>query len=182
MFTRAPSLRFWLLVAMIASAVVGLAAAVLLFNHVQSANERSADAAKARQQARTIAGQVEAGADHARLAALQALLTSDQITVERDGQTIFQGPRPVGRDLELRVDAPFAGGVVRLADYSSEGPNTTLDLTLITAGVLALVILAAIIAATLVTRAVRTPVQRAIDAAERVSHGDLGARMGTSGP
>ena len=47
---------------------------------------------------------------------------------------------------------------------------------------LALVIAAAIVAATLVTRAVRVPVQRAIDAAERVSHGDFTARMGTSGP
>ncbi len=182
MFTRAPSLRFWLLVAMIASAAIGLGAAVVLFNHVQNANERAADAAMARQEARTIAAQVQDGADLARLAALQELLASDQITVQRGGETIFQGPRPLGRELELRVQVPFAGGVVRIDDYTSPGPSTTLDLTLITAGVLALVIVAAIIAATLVTRAVRAPVQRAIDAAERVSQGDLSARMGTSGP
>lgn len=182
MLTRAPSLRFWLLVAMIASAVIGLGAAVVLFNHVESGSEHAADAAQARQQARTIAAQVQAGADRARLAGLQALLASDQISVERGGRTIFAGARPVGRELELQVEAPFPGGVVRLADYTSPGPSTTLDLTLITAGVLALVIVAAIIAATLVTGAVRAPVQRAIDAAERVSHGDFSARMGTSGP
>ena len=78
MFTRAPSLRFWLLVAMIASAVIGLGAAVLLFNHVQSASERAADAAKAREEARAIAAEVEAGADQSRLAGLQKLLASDQ--------------------------------------------------------------------------------------------------------
>ena len=32
------------------------------------------------------------------------------------------------------------------------------------------------------TRAVRGPVGRAIDAAERLSHGELSARMGSSGP
>ncbi len=182
MFTRAPSLRFWLLVAMIGSAVVGLGAAVVLFNHIQTANEHAADAATARQEARRIAAEVQAGAGRARLAALQELLANNQITVERDGQTVFRGPRPVGRDLELRVEATFPGGVVRIADYSSPSSSTTLDLTLITAGVLALVIVAAIIAATLVTRAVRAPVERAIDAAEHVSHGDFSARMGASGP
>ena len=182
MLPRAPSLRYRLLVATIASAVVGLGAAVLLFNHVQTANERAADAVKARQEARAIAAEVQAGADTARLAALQEILANDQITVERGGQTIFAGRRPVGREFEVRVEAPFTGGVVRIADYTGPGPSTTLDLTLITAGVLALVIAAAIITATLVTRAVRAPVQRAIDAAERVSHGDFTARMGTSGP
>jgi two-component system sensor histidine kinase BaeS len=180
-FTRAASLRYWLLIAMIASAVVGLVAAVFLFNHVQSAHEHSTDAAKARQEARTIAVQVEAG-DAAHLSASQELLPNDRITVYRAGRVIFQGPPRPGRHFELRVAAPFPGGLVTLTDYSSPGSSTTLDLALITAGVLALVITAAIIAATLVTRAVRRPVQRAIDAAERVSHGDFTARMGTSGP
>lgn len=182
MLARAPSLRFWLLVSMIASAAVGLSAAVVLFNHVQSANEHAADTAKAQHEAQAFAAQVQAGADHARLAAMQELLPNDQVTIERDGRTTFQGRRPVGREFELQVEVPFPGGVVRIADYSSPRSSTTPELTLITAGVLALVIVAAIIAATLVTRAVRQPLQRAIDAAERVSHGDLTARMGTSGP
>jgi signal transduction histidine kinase len=167
---------------MIASAVIGLGVAVLLFKHVESSNERVADAAKARREAQTIARQVQAGADRGRVAALQGLLGNDQVTVERGGQTIFQGPRPEGRELELRAEARFPGGVVRIDDYSSPGPSTTTDLTLITAGVLAWVIIAAIIAATLVTRAVRSPVDRAINAAERVSKGDFSARMGASGP
>ncbi len=182
MLTRAPSLRYWLLVAMIASAVVGLGAATLLFNHVQNANARASDESKARQEARTIGAQVQAGADAARLRALQQLLPNDRVTVYRAGHVVFQGPARTGREFELQVEVPFPGGLVRIADYSGRESSTTPELTLITAGVLALVIAAAIIAATLVTRAVRAPVQRAIDAAERVSHGDLTARMGTSGP
>lgn len=182
MLARAPSLRFWLLVAMIASAVIGLGAAVLLFNHVQSSHEHAADAAKARQEARTVAAQVRTGADNARLTALQELLANDQITVHRAGRVVFRGPSRTGREFELQAEARFPGGLVRISDYASPESSTTLELTLITAGVLALVIAAAIGTATLVTRAVRRPVQRAINAAERVSRGDLTARMGTSGP
>jgi signal transduction histidine kinase len=179
---RLTSLRLRLLIAMIASAAVGLGAAAVLFRYVETSHEHGADSAKALKEARVIAGQVQAGADVARLAALQAVLVNDQITVMRGGRTIFRGPVRPGRELELRQQAPFPGGVVRIVDYSSLGASTTLDLTLITAAVLALVIAAAVVTASLVTRAVRVPVQRAIDAAERVSHGDLGARMGSSGP
>lgn len=182
MLHRAPSLRFWLLVAMITSAAVGLGAAVVLFNRVQTSHEHAADAAKARQEARTIAAQVEAGADTARLNALQDLLANDRISVHRAGRVIFQGPARTGREFELQAEARFPGGAVRIADYASPESSTTRQLTLITAGVLGLVIAAAIGTATLVTRAVRRPVQRAIDAAERVSHGDFTARMGASGP
>lgn len=182
MIARLASLRLWLLVAMLASAAVGLGAATVLFRNVENSHERVADAAKAREEARIIAGQVQAGADTVRLAALQAVLVNDQITVVRDGRTVFRGPVRPGRELELRAEAPLPGGVVRIVDYSSSGTSTTLDLTLITAGVLALVMAAAVATATVVTRAVRAPVQRAIAAAERVSHGELSARMGTSGP
>jgi signal transduction histidine kinase len=182
MFSRTPSLRYWLLVAMIVSAAIGLGAAVILFNHVQNAHEHTADAAQARQEARTIAAQLQAGADTGRVSALQELLANDQITVYRAGHVVFRGPARTGREFELQVEARFPGGQVRIADYASPESSTTLELTLITAGVLALVIAAAIIAATLVSRAVRVPVRRAITAAERVSHGDFTARMGTSGP
>jgi signal transduction histidine kinase len=179
---RLASLRLWLLVAMLASAAVGLAAAALLFGDVQGSHEHAADAAKARQEAQVIAGQIRAGANTARLAALQAVLVNDRLMVLRAGRTVFQGPAKPGRTFELEAQARFPGGVVRIADYSAPASSTTLELTLITAGVLALVIVAAITTATLVTRAVRTPVQRAINAADRVSHGELSARMGSSGP
>ena len=98
--------------------------------------------------------------------------------------TVDRLPRPGPHRTRARAASrgSFPGGQVRIADYASAESSTTPALALITAGVLALVIAAAIAAATLVTRAVRVPVQRAIDAADRVSHGDFAARMGTSGP
>ena len=182
MLARPLSLRLWLLVAMIASASAGLAAAAVLYARVERSHERSADQAKAVAEARTVARQFKAGAGVARLIVLQELLPSDQITVERAGRIVFRGPAKPGRDFELRVEAPFPGGVVRLTDYSSPATGITLDLTLITAGVLAFVIAAAVLAATLVTRSVRAPINRAIAAADRVAHGDFSARIGTSGP
>ncbi|MGH3600789.1 MAG: ATP-binding protein [Pseudonocardiaceae bacterium] len=181
MLARLLSLRLWLLVAMIASAGVGLGAAAVLYAHVEHSHEHSADRAKALTEASAVGHQVRGGADHDDLAALQGLLSSDQLTVERHGRVIFRGPQPHGQ-LELRAQAPFPGGVVRIADYSLPTPNTTLDLTLITAGVLGFVIAAAILAATLVTRSVRSPISRAIAAADRVAAGDFSARIGTSGP
>jgi signal transduction histidine kinase len=181
MLARLLSLRLWLLAAMIASAGVGLAAAAVLYGQVEHSHEYSADQAKALAEARTVARQVQAGADRDDLSALQRLLSSDQLTVQRAGRVIFRGPKP-GSQFELRVQAPFPGGVVGLADYSSPATGTTLDLTLITAGVLGFVIAAALLAASLVTRSVRTPINRAIAAADRVAGGDFSARMGTSGP
>jgi signal transduction histidine kinase len=180
-FTRAASLRYWLLIAMVGSAVVGLAAASFLFSHVETAHQHAEDAAKARLEARTIALQVESG-DAAHLNASQQLLANDRVTVFRGGRIVFQGPPRPGRSFEEQVEVPFPGGLVSVADYSSPQGSITSALTGITAGVLALVIAAAIGTATLVTRAVRRPVQRAISAAESVSHGDFSARMGTSGP
>ncbi|MDQ2896966.1 MAG: HAMP domain-containing protein, partial [Actinomycetota bacterium] len=182
MLARLASLRLWLLAAMVISATVGLGGAFLLYRHVENSHAEAKDAAKARQEATVIAAQAQAGADGEDLAALQALLVNDKITVRRAGRTVFEGPAHPARDFELGARAPFRGGEVQITDYSSPGSSTTLDLTLITAGVLALVIAAAIVTATLVTRAVRVPVQRAIVAAERVSHGEFSARMGASGP
>jgi hypothetical protein len=114
----------------------------------------------ARQEARTIVAQVQAGADTTRLNGLQELLANDQITVYRGGRIVFQGPARTGREFELRAEARFPGGLVSVADHASPESSTTRQLTLITAGVLALVTAAAIGTATLVARAVRRPVQR----------------------
>jgi signal transduction histidine kinase len=182
MLARMASLRLWLLGAMIASACLGLAGAAVLYGHIERSHEQSADRAKAAMEARAVAAQVQAGAGLPRLQGLQQLLANDQLAVERAGRVIFRGPNKRGRDLELRVRVPFSGGVVTLADYTSPGSSTTVALTLITAGVLALVIGAAILAATLVSGSVRSPIARAIAAADRVARGDFGARMGASGP
>lgn len=182
MLPRVASLRLWLLVAMIASAIVGLGGFFLFERQLEKSTAQSADTADAQHEARAIAAQVSAGAGAGLLTPLQDLLGDDRLTVRRHGETVFGGPPPPGRPSQLQVRAPFHGGMVQLADYSPPDAGPTLELTLITAGVLALVITAAIVTATLVTRAVRGPVERAIDAAERLSHGELSARMGMSGP
>lgn len=177
------SLRSRLLLAMVISAGVGLAGAFLLYSHVEQSKERAADHAKALTEARTIAAQVGGGASVATLHAQQELLPNDQIVVERGGRVLFRGPDRTGRELESVVRAPIPGGLVRLADYTSlENSSKTLDFLLINGGVLALVIAAAILTATLVTRSVRAPVARAIAAADRVARGEFEARMGSAGP
>lgn len=181
MLARLASLRLRLLVAMLASGGVGLGVATILFRGVEHAHERRADVAKAHLEARAIAAQVAAGAGATRLAALQAVLINDRITVIRGGRTIFRGPPRRAREFELTAQARFPGGVVRIADYSS-GDSATVELTLIAAGALALVMVVAVGTATLVTRDVRRPVDRAIAVAERLAAGDFSARMGSRGP
>ncbi|HET9101977.1 MAG TPA: HAMP domain-containing sensor histidine kinase [Solirubrobacteraceae bacterium] len=176
------SLRVWLLAAMVASAVIGLGGAGIIYGRIQRGHERAADTAKARSEVQAIARQIQAGAGLKRIAALQTLLTSDQVVVRRDGRTVFTGPAHPGQTFELRVQAPITGGVVTLTDFSSPSTGTTPELLLVTAAVIALVIAAAVATATLVTRAVRAPVSRAIAVAEQVSHGEFAARMGASGP
>jgi signal transduction histidine kinase len=179
---RLASLRMWLLVAMVACAAAGLGGAAVLFGQVENSHEHSSDQTKARQEARAIAAQVRAGADRDDLADLQALLVNDRIVVEQGGRTIFSGPSRRGRAFEVKASAPFPGGVVRVLDYSGPTSSPTLDLVLIAGALLLLVIAAAVVTATLVTRAVSVPIRRAITVAERVSHGELDARMGGSGP
>ncbi len=182
MIARLVSLRMWLLVAMVVSAAAGLAGAAVLFGQVQHSQESVSDRAQALQRAHVIAAEVQKPGAVDRLRTMQAVLVSDQVIVERGGRTIFQGRSLAGREFELQVRVPFPGGAVTLRDYSKPGASSTLQFALITGGVLLLVIAAAVTTATLMTRAVRAPIGRAIAAAERVSHGEFSARMGGSGP
>lgn len=182
MIARLTSLRFWLLVAMIAAGVVGLAGAYVAFGKIQSAQERRADRHKAQEQAAAVARQAAAGADRTRFAALQAVLPNNQLVVVRAGRRVFVGPAIAGRELEVTASASFRGGRVVVRDYESPGKGESWLLTLVVGGVIMLVILAAWLVATLVTRAVREPVERAVTAADRLAAGDLSARMGASGP
>jgi signal transduction histidine kinase len=182
MLARLASLRMWLLVAMIVSAAAGLGGAAVLFASLEKSHEHSNDRKQARQEAHSIAAQIQGGTDTNDLPILQSLLVNDRIIVQRGGRTIFSGPPRRGREFELQVSAPFPGGVVHLLDYSGPSSSPTLEFVLIAGGVLLLVIVAAVVTATLVTRAVSVPIRRAIQAAERVSHGEFDARMGGSGP
>jgi signal transduction histidine kinase len=182
MLARLTSLRFWLVVAMLSAALVGLGGAYLSFGRIQASQERASDRAKDLRIAAAIATQAASGADRARFAAMQAALPYDQLIVFRDGKQQFAGPPLAGRELELSLTVPFRGGQLILRDYESPKQSASLTLTLVVAGVILLVIVAALAAATVVTRAVREPIERAVAAADRLAGGDFSARMGTSGP
>ena len=179
MFPAPRALRLWLLVAMIASAVIGLGAAMLLFDHAQApASARPMPQRREKKRARSRPRSSRRRPN--RLAGLQKLLVSDEVTVERGART-SSGARDRWAGYRTTSRGSVPGGVVRLADYPSPGHAPPFDLTLITAGVLALVIAAAIIAATWSPGC--PGARRARDnAAERVSNGDFTARMGASGP
>jgi signal transduction histidine kinase len=181
MLARLTSLRFWLVVAMLSTALVGLAGAYVIFGRIQASQEHAADTAKDKRIAAAIAVQAAAGADRVRFKAIQGALPYDQLIVIRNGKKAFTGP-PLAHELEASVTVPFRGGRVIVRDYETPKKSASLVLTLVAAGVILLVILAAFAAATLVTRAVREPIERAVAAADQLAGGDFSARMGTTGP
>jgi signal transduction histidine kinase len=182
MLARLTSLRFWLVAAMLGAALVGLAGAYATYGRIEASRERTAHRAQDKRIVAAIAAQAAPGAGPARFAAMQAALPYDRVIVIRDGRQLFAGPPLRGHKLEVSLIARFRGGRVTLHDYESPKASASLALTLVAAGVILLVILAALATATLFTRAVRGPIERAVAAADRLAGGDFGARMGTSGP
>jgi histidine kinase len=182
MLARLASLRLWMLVTTVGAAIIGLTAAYFAIGHLQNAQERVADRAKALRTARAIAAQAAAGAGPGRLQALQAVLPNDQIVVTRHGHVLFRGPALPGRDLEGTARAAFPGGWATVRDHTSPERASPLDVTLVLAAVIGFVILVAVVAASLISRAVRAPIERAIETADRLASGELSARMGSAGP
>lgn len=182
MLSRLASLRVWLLAAMLATAVVTLVAGNVITGQLSAASEEAADRAKAQATARSIALQVQGGADADDLRALQQVLPTDQIIVTRNGTTVFAGPALASEPLELSVTAPLPGGQVELRDHHAPASGGLGQGTLVAAVIALAVIAEAWLAATVLVRTVRRPVGRAIEAAGRLAGGDFSARMGTSGP
>lgn len=181
MLSRLASLRVWLLAAMLATAILTLVAGNIITSQLSTASEEAADRANTQASAQAIASQVKAGADARDLRALQYVLPNDQIIVVRNGKTVFAGPTLTTAPLELTVTAPLPDGHVELRDYHAV-PGGLGQGTLV-AAVIALVIIGeAWLAATILMRTVRRPVERAIEAAGRLADGDFSARMGSSGP
>lgn len=172
------SLRVRLLAAMLLTAGIGLAGAYLLVAGIDRSRELAADRKKAQEVARSIAGLAATGTRQ-QLEVAQAVLPNDRLLVYRGGRLVFAGP-PIARDLELTVTAPFAGGRVVLEDHEApvSAGLTPLALTGVIAGAVLLVILVALAVTTYLTRALRGPIERAVDAARSVAAGDLSARIG----
>jgi signal transduction histidine kinase len=182
MIERLTSLRVWLLVAMVATAVVTIVAGNVIIDRLNAASELAADRAKGLVTARAIASQIQDGAGLPELRALQQVLPNDQIVVVQHGVTIFAGPLMASQPLELTVSAPLPGGRVILRDHHTPSADGFAQGTLV-AGVIAVLIIGeAWLAATVLVRTVRRPVGRAIETADQLAAGDFSARMGVSGP
>lgn len=182
MIERLASLRVWLLLAMLATALVAILAGNFIIDRLNAGSEVAADRAKALLITRSIAAQVQRGSGALQLRALQEVLPNNQLVVIQGGRTVFAGPSMASLPLELTVSAPIPGGRVILHDHSAPASGGLAQGTLVAGVIAALIIAEAWLAATLLVRTVRKPVGRAIDAADRLAAGDFAARMGASGP
>jgi signal transduction histidine kinase len=182
MIERLTSLRVWLLLAMLATAMLAILAGNFIMDRLDAGSEAATDRANALVVTRSIAAQVQRGSDALQLQALQDILPDDQLVVVRDGHTVFAGPPMASSPLEFTVSAPIPGGRVILHDHSAPATGGLAQGTLVTGVIAALIIAEAWLAATLLVRTVRKPVGRAIDTADRLAAGDFAARMGVSGP
>lgn len=182
MLARLASLRLRLLGAMFATLLVGLAGAYFAIGSILNESERASDRRAATRTARTIAASVQAGADLQFLRTAQHVLHAEQLIVYRHGRIIFAGPALTGEPLETAITVPFPGGRVVVHKYELSASSDSLEITLIAAGVGGLVILTVLVITALLTRTIKSPIERAIAAADAVAAGDLSARMGGGGP
>lgn len=175
------SIRLQLLGAMLVTAIAGLVAAYYAIGTIEHAEELSIVRQDAAQAARAIAAEAAAGAGRERFRRAQRLLGEDRLLVFRGGRRVFAGP-PFEGGLTASAARSFPGGRVLVVAHARENPRLSAELTAVLAGVILLVIGAAAVAATLLARGVRIPIERAIAAADRVAGGDLSARIGAAGP
>jgi signal transduction histidine kinase len=181
MVARLRSIRLRLLLAMVVTAVAGLAGAYFAIGKIEHAEELSIIRNDAAQAARAAAVEAAAGAGRERFAIDQALLGDDQLLVFRNGRQVYAGPARAS-DLSAIATVRFPGGRAQVVAHGNENPRLSVELITVVGAVIVLVIGAAVVSATLLARAVREPIEQAIAAADRVAAGDLSARMGAVGP
>ena len=181
MNVRLTSLRTWLLVAMLVAAAASLIAARFAIERIRHAGEVRWDRAQDQQIVETIAQRVDEGAGGSELDAIQAVLPYHRIVVVRAGTRMYEGPQVEG-EVELSVSHPISDGRVVLVDYQGSEPAFSSEVSLVVAASVLIVILVAFAAATLLTRIVKAPLDRAAVAADRVAGGDFTARIDESAP
>lgn len=176
------SLRLRLLGALLVTTAVALAGAYVAIEHILTSSEQASDLREIQRTATAIAARMRAGVSRQYLSSAQNVLLGMQVTVTLHGRPVFEGPRLTGEPIEATVSAHFPGGTVTVRKYELSPPPNAFEATLVVAAVSALVIITALIITALLTRAIRTPIERAIHAADAVAAGDLSARMGGGGP
>jgi signal transduction histidine kinase len=182
MRTRLASFRIWFLAAMLVVGLVVLVGARIAIARIEVRHEEAADRLKDTRIAEAIAAKVQAGVDLETLRTIQSVLPNDQIIIDRGGRRIFTGPPITDSEFEVEASFSFRGGRVVVRDYHSPVPGSAAELTLVVGGLVFLVVGAALVAVSLLTRALRQPIDRAAAAADRVAAGDLSARIGEVGP
>jgi len=182
MIERLNSLLVWLLLAMLATAVVAILVGNLVIDRIDQRAEVKADRAKALVTARATAHHVREADSLEDLRVLQRALPNDQIVVAKGGKRIFTGPPRTDLPLEVSVTARSRGVTVVLHDHHAPDSGGLGQISLIAGGLAALIIVEAGLGATVLTRTVRQPLRRATETADRLAAGDLSARMGVSGP
>ncbi|MGH7902807.1 MAG: sensor histidine kinase [Candidatus Dormibacteraceae bacterium] len=175
------SFRLWLVLTMLGTALVSVVLTSVVVARVASTGEGSGDRAKARQMADLVARRAGAGAAPEELRTLQSLLPTDQLIVFRGGSQVFVGPARAS-PLEFTISVRSGDARVILRDHASGLGPPTLELVLVAAIPSLLVIGAAIVVATILSRAVQSPIERAIEVADRIAGGDFAVRMGAAGP
>ena len=123
MLARLASVRLRLLAAMLATALVGLAAAYFAIGHILAAGEQASDRRQAARTAETIAARLQAGADTEFIRPAQIVLRAMQLVVYRHGRAVFVGPALPNDPLEVEVAKAFPGGrvVVRKYELAASG-------------------------------------------------------------
>lgn len=167
-------------VVMVVPALVGLFVVYLVFSHITQAQERATTVASKTAKAQVIASVIEHSPTQADLHAMQRLMGDDQLIVDIGGRRVFTGP-PNPERPALQITVPMANGSVRLV---SDVDSTTLfsaKLTAVAMLLMLFVLASAGLGTGVLLRSVRDPVHRAIRAADRLSAGDLAARIGPTG-
>lgn len=165
---------------MVVPALVGLFLAYLVFSHIAQAQERASTVASKTEKAQVVASVIEHSPTQVNLQAMQRLMGDDQLIIELGGRRLFTGPpNPELPALQIRV--PMTNGSVRLVSDVDSTSLLSAKLTAV-AVVLTLFLLASAGLGTgVLLRSVRGPLRRAIGAADRLSAGDLAARIGPAG-
>jgi signal transduction histidine kinase len=175
------SLGFRLTLAMMLPVVVLAVPAFFVINHLELAHQRTTSVSDDQEEASTIAA---AGpgvtTNSVILANYQRLLGDDQLIVRRSSQQVFRGP-PNPDPRHFTVGARVGATRVTIVGDVESTAGLSLELTVIAAGALLLVAMGAFAGTQTAVRSIRVPVRKAADVADRVSSGDLSAKVGDVG-
>jgi signal transduction histidine kinase len=176
------SLRIRVLLAVAGTLLLGSALAYASVLWVAQDAERRGDIKEAHQNGLRIANEVSAGAGERRLRIWQHLLSDARLVVFQNGRVVFDAGAPAPGAPIITTTAVVNGVRVVLHDGDLEEPTPYPHIAVLVAALIGLVTGAASLIGYLVSRGVRSPIDSAVGAAQRVASGDFSARVGDVGP